>query len=212
MEAISGQVPMVGYWLHTGFLNINARKMSKSKGEMRTIRETLQFYSGRVLRLFFLSSHYRSTIDFSDASLEQAKNALNRIDEFLFRIDPGLDDLETEPAIDQLSKAVFEALNDDFNAPRALAAVFDFIRTENVRGKLGRRVHEFFGKLDDVFGVFQTGEQSNNQEIDRLIAERQKLRANKEYEKADEIRTELLAKGIQLYDTKASVEWRVIGQ
>ena len=209
MEAISGQAPMVGYWLHTGFLNINARKMSKSKGELKTIRETLQVYSGRVLKLFFLSSHYRSTIDFSDDSLEQAKNALNRIDEFLFRIDPELDDLETKPAIDQLTKTVFEALNDDFNAPRALAALFEFIRTENVRGKSGKLVHEFFARLDEVFGIFQTREQTINQEIDKLIAERQRLRANKEYAKADGIRTQLLAKGIQLYDTKAGVEWRL---
>lgn len=212
MEAISGQEPMVSYWLHTGFLNINASKMSKSKGEMRTIRETLRLYSGRVLRLFFLSSHYRSTIDFSDASLEQAKSALHRIDEFTFRIDRNSDDAETKPAIDELTKVVFEALSDDFNTPRALAAVFEFIRTENVRGKSGKLVYEFFQRLDDVFGILQTQEQSINQEIDRLIAERQRLRGNKEYEKADQIRTALLAKGIQLYDTKAGVEWRLVGQ
>lgn len=212
MEAISGKSPMVGYWLHTGFLNINASKMSKSKGEMKTISEMLKLYSGRVLRLFFLSSHYRSTIDFSETSLEQARNSLNRIDEFLFRIDPALDDSDTKPSIDLLSKSVFEALSDDFNAPRALAAVFEFIRTENVRGNSGKLVHEFFGSLNDVFGVFKTDEQSIDQEIDRLIAERQRLRANKEYEKADRIRTDLLAKGIQLYDTKAGVEWRVVGQ
>lgn len=210
MEAISGKEPMVGYWLHTGFLNINARKMSKSKGELKTIRETLQLYSGRVLRLFFLSSHYRSTIDFSDASLEQAKNALDRIDEFVFRIDPALDDSETKPAIDQLTKIVFEALNDDFNSPRALAAVFEFIRTENARGKSGQLVHEFFEKLDEVFGIFRPREQSIDQEIVTLIAERQRLRASKEYEKADQIRMQLLAKGIQIYDTKAGVEWRAV--
>lgn len=90
--------------------------------------------------------------------------------------------------------------------------MFEFIRTENVRGKSGRLVHEFFGILNDVFGVFTTGEQSIDQEIDRLISERQRLRANKEYEKADRIRTDLLARGIQLYDTKAGVEWRVIEQ
>jgi len=212
MEAISGKSPLVGYWLHTGFLNINARKMSKSKGEMRTIRETLRFYSGRVLRFFFLSSHYRSTIDFSDASLEQAKNTLNRIDEFLFRVDPTLDDSETKPAIDQLSRVVAEALNDDFNAPRALAAVFEFIRAENVRGKSGKFMHEFFQQLDEVFGVFKSGEQSSDEEIDKLVAERQRLRANKEYEKADQIRTDLLGKGIQLYDTKNGVEWRVVSE
>lgn len=211
MEAISGKEPMVGYWLHTGFLNINARKMSKSKGGMKTIRETLERYSGRVLRLFFLSSHYRSTIDFSDASLEQAKSALDRIDEFLFRIDPALDDSETKPVIDQLTKIVFEALNDDFNSPQALAAVFEFIRTENVRGKSGQLVHEFFGKLDEVFGIFQPREQSIDQEIVTLIAERQRLRASKEYEQADQIRTQLLARGIHLYDTKAGVEWRAVG-
>ena len=93
-----------------------------------------------------------------------------------------------------------------------MAAVFHFIRTENVRGKSGKLVHEFFGRLDEVFGIFETREQTVNQEIDKLIAERQRLRASKEYAKADQIRTQLLAKGVQLYDTKAGVEWRLIEQ
>jgi cysteinyl-tRNA synthetase len=211
MEAISGQAPMVGYWLHTGFLNINARKMSKSTGELKTIRDTLQLFNGRVLRFFFLSSHYRSTIDFSESSLEQAKNALARIDEFVFRIDPGFDDSELKPEIDQLAKVIFEALSDDFNSPRALAAVFDFIRTANLKGKSGRLAHEFFDKLNELFGIFRSTDQPVDQEIEQLIAERQRLRTNKEYEKADEIRKQLLARGIQIYDTKAGVEWRVVG-
>lgn len=210
IEAISGCVPMVSYWLHTGFLNINSQKMSKSRGELKTIRETLKLYSGRILRLFFLSSHYRTTIDFSEASLDQAKSALRRIDEFLFRLSPELDDLESKPALDQLEKTIFEALDDDFNTPRALGAVFEFIRTENVRGRSGKLVSEFFGSLDDLFGIFQLSKDDVSIEIDELIAERQRLRSEKQYARADQIRGQLLEKGIHLYDTKEGVEWRVV--
>ena len=211
MEAISNRVPMVRHWFHTGFLNINARKMSKSRGELKTIRDTLRVYSGRVLRLFFLSSHYRTTVDFSEASLDQAKNALSRIDEFLFRLDQGVaDDPQTISDLERLDSTILEALDDDFNAPRALAAIFEFIRTENARGKAGQRTAEFFRKLDGVFGVFNSTTDHRTRDIDELIARREKLRAQKEYAKADQIRAQLLQQGIQLYDRKDGVDWRVV--
>lgn len=210
MEAISGRIPMVSYWFHTGFLNINARKMSKSRGELKTIRETMKMYSARVLRFFFLSSHYRTTMDFSDASLDQARNALGRIDEFLFRIDPDLDDSESSAALDQLETTITEALDDDFNSPRAMAAIFEFIRLANAKGRAGKLTSLYFRKLDDLFGIFRTDADAVTQEVTELIAERQRLRQEKQYESADQIRQRLLEKGIQIYDTKSGVEWRVV--
>ncbi len=88
MEAASGKNPLVRYWLHTGFLNLNAMKMSKSLGNFKTISDVLKVYDYRVLRFFFISSHYRTTIEFNDTVLEQAKNSIKRIDEFIFNIDP----------------------------------------------------------------------------------------------------------------------------
>lgn len=212
MEAISGRKPMVNHWLHTGFLNIDSQKMSKSLGNFKTIRETLKLYSSRVLRLFFLSSHYRTTMDFSELSLEQAKGALARIDEFVFRIDAQADDIENREAVEQLEKAVFDALDDDFNTPRAFAAVFDFIRAQNIKGAPGRLVFESLQTLDALFGIFPAKTMVIDQEIDELIAERQRLRAGKLYAEADQIRTRLSEMGIQLYDTQEGVKWKRVEQ
>jgi cysteinyl-tRNA synthetase len=212
MEAISGRKPMVSHWLHTGFLNIDSKKMSKSLGNFKTIRDTLSLYSARVLRLFFLSSHYRTTIDFNESSLGQAKSALSRIDEFIFKIDPEYNDVEDMHVIEKLSRSVFDALDDDFNTPRAFAAIFDFIRTQNTRSRSGKLTYEFFRSLDEIFRLFRFDTGLVDNEISALIAERQRLRAERQYDKADKIRTRLLEKGIQLYDTNEGVKWKKIEQ
>jgi cysteinyl-tRNA synthetase len=208
MEAISGLKPFVGHWLHTGLLNIGSRKMSKSLGNFTTIREALRLYGARVLRFFFVSSHYRAPIEFTESSLEQAKGALARIDEFIFRVDPELDDAEASEDAQRLRQAVYGALDDDFNTPRAFAAIFDFIRVRNVRGKSGRRCHELLRELDGLFGITDFNMPVVESEIMKLIAERQEHRARRNYAEADEIRSRLLGMGIQLYDTAEGVKWR----
>ena len=212
MEAISGLKPLVGHWLHTGFLNTGSRKMSKSLGNFTTIREALRLYGARVLRFFFLSSHYRAAIDFTESSLEQARGALARIDEFIFRVDPELDDAGALEETERLRRAVYGALDDDFNTPRAFAAVFDFIRVRNVRGKSGRRCQELFRELDGLFGIIDFNMPGVESEIMKLIAERQEHRTHRTYAEADEIRSRLLALGIQLYDTAEGVKWRKASQ
>jgi cysteinyl-tRNA synthetase len=200
MEAASGKHPLVRYWMHTGFLNINAQKMSKSLGNFKTIRDILNIYDYRTLRYFFISSHYRTTIEFNDYVLEQARNSIKRIDEFIFNIDPQYEDAEDESSIEDLRENLVEALDDDFNTPRAMAALFDFIRNQNAKGKSGKRVLAFI-----------RDEGGGDLPHQALIDQRQAYRAQKDFKKSDAIRDQLLAMGIQVYDTKEGVKWRRIG-
>jgi cysteinyl-tRNA synthetase len=208
MEAASGLEPLVRYWLHTGFLNLNAQKMSKSLGNFMTIRDTLKHYNARTIRFFFISSHYRSTMDFNESSLAQAQSALERIEEFIFSINAEHDDAADEPAIASCRRSIFAALDDDFNTPPAFAAVFDFIRAQNIKGRPGRRSYELLRELNDIIGIIDFNPKSVEREIVSLIAERQEQRAHGDYARADEIRACLLEMGIQLYDTGDGVKWR----
>ena len=212
MEAISGLKPLAGHWLHTGFLNTGSRKMSKSLGNFTTIREALRLYGARVLRFYFVSSHYRASIDFTESSLEQAGGALARIDEYVFRLDPELDDAGASEDAERLRRAVYGALDDDFNTPRAFAAVFDFVRARNVRGKSGRRCLELLRELDGLFGIIDFNMPAVESGIVKLIEERQEHRARRSYAAADEIRSRLLGMGVQLYDTADGVKWRKASQ
>lgn len=212
MEAASGKEPLVRYWLHTGFLNINAEKMSKSKGNFRTIRQALESYDYRVLRFFFISSHYRAPIDFGELVLEQAKAATKRIEEFLFSIDQSYDDAEDLEIIEKARSEIYDALDDDFNTPRAFAAIFNFIRNQNSKGKSGKQSYDLFVELNGLFDIIKFGTHVSNTEILALIEEREQHRANKDFEKADKVRERLLQMGIQIYDTKDGVKWREVGQ
>ncbi|MBE0696703.1 MAG: cysteine--tRNA ligase [Anaerolineaceae bacterium] len=210
MEAASGKTPLVRYWLHTGFLNINAQKMSKSLGNFKTIRDVLKLYDYRTLRFFFISSHYRTTVEFNETVLDQAKNSVKRIDEFVFNIDPQYDDTGDQSAIEDLRCKVIEALDEDFNAPRAIAALFDFIRNQNAKGKSGKRTDAFLRELNGFFDFMNFTDDSPEAEIQALIDQRQAFRAQKDFKKSDEIRDKLTAMGIQLYDTKEGVKWRKV--
>lgn len=210
MEAVSGQVPFVGFWLHTGFLNINSEKMSKSLGNFQTIREVLKSYDYRTLRYFFLSNHYRTTLDLTNEVLEHAKGALKRIDEFIFNIEPDFDDKDDEDMIQNLKETMYRFMDDDFDTPRAFAAMFDFIREQNIKGKSGLRTLRFFKELNKIFDFMSFQEGDLESEIQTLIDKRQEHRANKNYQESDAIRDQLLARGIQLYDTKEGVKWRKV--
>jgi cysteinyl-tRNA synthetase len=160
MESLSRKKPFVRLWMHAGFLNIDSQKMSKSLGNYKTIRSALESYDYRVLRLLFISSHYRTSIDFSESVLVQAKNTLEKIDEFVFRIDHKLDDIENEQLIVNLKYAIEHAMSSDFNSPKAFAIIFDFIKSQNINEKNGRRVWDFFQEMNffmDIFQLFRKG-------------------------------------------------------
>jgi cysteinyl-tRNA synthetase len=210
MEAASGRKPLVRYWLHTGFLNINSLKMSKSLGNFKTIRDVLASFDYRTLRYFFITSHYRATIEFNETVLDQARNSIRRIEEFVFNIDPNYDDAGDEGAVADLKARVIEALDEDFNTPRAIAAIYDFIRNQNAKGKSGKRSLAFFRDLNTVFEILKFEDDNLEAEIQTLIDQRQAYRAQKDFKKSDEIRDQLTARGIQLYDTKEGVKWRKV--
>jgi cysteinyl-tRNA synthetase len=210
MEAASGKKPLVKYWLHTGFLNIDTQKMSKSKGNFTTVREILKEYDYRIIRYFILSSHYRATIDFGIDGLMHAKNALARINNFIFNSNEEIDDIENLETIKDVRTKIIKSLDNDFNTSDALSHLFTFIRTQNSKAINGKHIIAFFEELNQIFGnVFQTTKAKiAEEEIYPLIELREFYRKSKEFQKADRIRNELKEKGIELYDSKDGVQWR----
>lgn len=210
MESVSGLVPFVRYWMHTGFLNINSQKMSKSLGNFKTIRDLLKAYDYRVLRYFFISNHYRATMDFSDATLEQAKNSVARVDEFIFnKVEANFDDVTDEVAIEEAKNKFHEALANDFNTPQALAVLFDFIRAQNAKEKSGHRTFEFLNQINSFMGFMKFDQAKSDEFIEDLIKERNVARAVKDFAKSDQIRDRLLAMGVKIYDTKEGTNYRI---
>jgi len=211
MESASGKKPLVKYWLHTGFINVNTKKMSKSLGNFKTIRDALDTFNYRVLRYFFVSSHYRSSINYNELSLEQAKGALKRIDDFLFSIDMSYDDIENTRELQELKDKLIDYLDYDFDTPRAFAALFDFIRSQNRKGRAGLRVFNFLREINGFLHIldFEQHESISN-EIKTLIDKRRQYRNTKLYTKADAIRSQIAEMGYELYDTEAGVKWRKI--
>jgi len=210
IESITGKAPFVRYWMHTGFLNINAQKMSKSLGNFKTIRDILKQYDRRVLRYFFLSNHYRAAIDFSDQGLEQAKNGLARIDEFVFnKLDAAYDDADDEELINETKEKFYAALDGDLNTPQAFAALFDFIRAQNQKEKSGRRAFEFLNQINTFLGFMKFDQAKSDEFVESLVKERDAARVAKDFAKSDEIRDRLLAMGVKIYDSKEGTKYRL---
>lgn len=208
MESISGKKPLVKYWLHTAFLNINKEKMSKSLGNFLTIKEAVKQYDPRVLRYFFISQHYRTTIDFSFEILEQSKNSLERLDSFILQLKESKekDDLNL---IKKARQDFIKAMDDDFNTPQAFAVVFNFLKEVNKKGG-GKKSYELMLEFDKIldlnFGHLK--QPKLEKEIYKLIKEREEARKNKDYKKADEIREKLNKLGVILEDTKEGIKWK----
>ena len=223
-EAANG-VPFAKYWMHNAFLNIDNRKMSKSLGNFRTVREISEQYDLQVLRFFMLNAHYRSPLNFSADLMEAAKNALERITDAAANLKDRKAAAQTETATDaekellaqaqEFVKKFEEAMDDDFNTADALAAIFELVKFANTNVSEASSA-EFAGalldtmvKLCDVLGLKAVKtEEILDKEIEDLIAERQEARKAKNFARADEIRDELLAKGIILKDTREGVKWK----
>ena len=213
------------YWLHNAFLNIDNRKMSKSLGNFFTVREISQKYDLQVLRFFMLSAHYRSPLNFSSDLMEAAKSGLDRIitatDNLKFLADNAKTETLTDIEDDALTKtqnyvAAFEkAMDDDFNTADAIAAIFDLVKYANTtaNGDSSKAyvtaLYELIVKLADVLGiVVEKKEELLDADIEALIQERQAARKERNFARADEIRDELLKKGIILKDTREGVKWQ----
>ena len=211
------------YWMHNGFLNIDNQKMSKSAGNFFTVREISEKYPLQVIRFFMLSAHYRNPLNFSDTLVESAKNGLDRI---LTAIELVRDQAEKtgsavnkveEEHLNEAGKLVgkFEdAMEDDFNTADAVSAIFELVKLANTTVKesssdYAAKLLEIMETLCGVLGIeTKQEEEILDEEIERLIEERQQARKEKDFARADEIRDELLEKGIILKDTREGVKWK----
>ena len=223
-EAANGK-EFAKYWMHNAFLNIDNRKMSKSLGNFRTVREISEQYDLQVLRFFMLSAHYRSPLNFSADLMEASKNGLERIvnaaDNLRFLMKNAADEKMTEEENKLFTQtdafvADFErAMEDDFNTADAIAAVFDLVKfansntdSESSAEYLGK-LFDLLVKLTDVLGLLvDKKEDILDEDIEKLIEERQAARKAKDFARADAIRDELLEKGIVLKDTREGVQWK----
>ena len=220
-------VPFAKYWMHNAFLNIDNRKMSKSLGNFRTVREIGEKYDLQVLRFFMLNAHYRSPLNFSADLMEASRNALERITEAAARLRDRKATAAAQEAAEEERKLMQEeeafvtkfeeAMDDDFNTADALAAVFELVKFANTNVQEGSSAEfaeytlEVMTKLCDVLGLtLEKKEEILDEEIENLIAERQNARKAKDFARADEIRGLLLEKGIELKDTREGVKWKRI--
>ena len=222
-ESCSGHI-FANYWMHNAFLNIDNRKMSKSLGNFFTVRDISEKYDLQVLRIFMLSAHYRSPLNFSDDLMEAAGNSLERIRRAADR----LSDLAASAAVTDLQPAENEILaevkahvdrfdekmDDDANTADALSVIFDLVRyantnvTETASKALAQGTLDVLTMLCDILGIIALPEKEiPDAGIEALIEERQAARKARNFARADEIRDQLKAMGIELMDTKQGVKW-----
>ena len=223
-ECCNGKI-FARYWMHNGFLNIDNRKMSKSLGNFRTVRQIGEQYDLQVLRFFMLNAHYRSPLNFSADLMEAAKNSLERILEAAGKLSDRKDNAAAENITEEELALLKEAegfvtkfgaaMDDDFNTADALAAIFELVKfantnvNENSSKEFAAGLYEELFKLSDVLGLkIEKKEEILDKEIEDLIQERQAARKAKDFKRADEIRDELLKKGIILKDTREGVKWQ----
>ena len=223
-EACSGKC-FSKYWMHNAFLNIDNRKMSKSLGNFFTVREIGEKYDLQVLRFFMLNAHYRSPLNFSADLMESSKNALERILTAVENLKyvaehASLQEMTEEEVLKADEAKKFQenfdhAMDDDFNTADAIAAVFDLVKFANTN--VSETSSKAFAEdlqtkiqgLCDILGIItEKKEELLDADIEQLIEERQAARKAKNFARADEIRNELLEKGIVLEDTREGVKWK----
>ncbi len=224
-ECANGK-PFANNWMHNGYININNQKMSKSLGNFFTVRDILKKYDAEIVRFFMLSAHYRNPVNFSDVLMEQSKSAVERvytcIDNLHFLLDNSeeraLNEKE-EKYIEELEKfkqKFIDAMDDDLNTADAIASIFDIVyasntylsnEEKNATSAINKAL-EIISELGNVLGLF-TKSKSNSldSEIEAMIEERNKARAEKNWAKADEIRDKLKEMHIVLKDTPMGVKW-----
>ena len=225
-EATNGKT-FAHYWMHNAFLNIDNKKMSKSAGNFFTVRDILAKYDAQVLRFFMLSAQYRSPLNFSSELMEAAKNGFERIVNTVSNLDFQIQNkadsalTEDEKALlaeaDGFTKKFEEAMEDDFNTADAISAIFELVKfantntTETASKAFLEELKKRILTLTDICGlVVEKKDDGLDAEIEALIEERTKAKKEKNFARADEIRDELLAKGIELNDTREGVQWKRI--
>lgn len=223
-EAANGK-PFAKYWMHNGFLNIDNKKMSKSLGNFFTVRDISKKYDLQILRFFMLSAHYRSPLNFSAELMEAAKNGLERIVTCVSNLnflmesakegEMSAEEQERKKEAEGFAGKFDEAMDDDFNTADALSAIFELVKFANTfaseessRAFIQALKDEIVG-LADICGLeVERKQELLDGEIEALIRERQEARKAKNFARADEIRDDLLGRGIVLEDTREGVKWK----
>ncbi len=223
-EGATGK-PFVRYWIHGEHLNVEQQKMSKSLGNIYTLDEIKEMgYDPLVLRYALLSVPHRTKLNFTRQSLEDAKNALERIELFFLRLDEiaasaprdaRRSDGHADELIGTFLNSFREAMDDDLNTAGALGALFTLIRDANTAIDAGRitssdaeGLRSALRKIDPVFDIYPRRERSVETDVERMIDARNTARKARDFEESDRIRDELLARGIVLEDTPGGTRWR----
>nr|AHF24417.1 cysteinyl-tRNA synthetase [uncultured bacterium Contig1761] len=208
----------VNYWMHNGFINVDNQKMSKSLNNFFTVRDIAKEYDLEAVRLFMLSAHYRSPINFSREQIEAANASLNRLytarNSLRFQIENGEDrplNTEEEAFVERLKsyeKRFDDAMDDDMNTADALGAIFELVKDANVTVREGVSRKAAKAALDsleaicDVLGLLSKKEDELPEEIAALVRERAEARKNKDWARSDELRNRIVSAGYILEDTK----------
>jgi len=216
-EGATGK-PFVRYWMHNGFINVDNQKMSKSLGNFFTVRDIAKEFDLEAVRMFMLSAHYRSPINFSRDMIEQAKASLDRLytarDHYSFLMENAKDGElgEKENALMEKVKAVREgfdaAMDDDMNTANAIGQLFELVREanaaldENSPKAAAKAVLDTMDELTGVLGILRRKTDEKDDEVEALLAQRAEARANKNWAESDRLRDVIISMGYTLKDTK----------
>lgn len=220
MESISGKKPMARHWMHTGFLTINGQKMSKSLNNFITISDFLKRYPYQQLRFWIAKNLWHSPLDYSESVMIEVKMALEKMEEFLRKIQSvkfSASSLratakQSNKSLKKAKEDFYNDLADDFNTPKAFATLFEFIKETNkmldkntIDKKSSAQIYKFFEQINDIFDIidFKKLKTSNvPDEVETLVKNREHFRKNQEWEKADQVRKEIEKYGYLVDDTK----------
>jgi cysteinyl-tRNA synthetase len=229
-EALTGK-PYVKYWLHNGFIEISGQKMSKSLGNIWKAKDALAEFKPEVLRYFFLSAHYRSGLNYDRETLEACGRGLEEFNQTFQRVEEALassdgvevqDLLNLRLAVDEVEAKFKEAMDDDFNTPRALAVLFDLARetrrvlsqspqmTAGAKSLLGEAASNLMG-LGGLLGIVSNQKSVIPAEVEELARARSQMKMEKRFKEADDIRNKVLQMGFAIEDVQGG-KFRILAK
>lgn len=221
-ESVTGK-PLSNYWMHNGFIRIDDEKMSKSLGNGILVKDLRAAHKPAAIRYLMLSTHYRNPLNYTDDTMTQAENSIERIANAVGNVKHRLSASDTSSPVDtelevrlQAIRALFhEKMQDDFNTPDAITAVFEWVNEANqllqrevVQKASLEALLSLFDEMNEVLRLYWEDEQLLDEDVEKLIAERVEARSNKNWARSDEIRDQLSAQGILLEDTPQGMRWR----
>ncbi|WP_322907973.1 cysteine--tRNA ligase [Paenibacillus campi] len=221
-ESVTGK-PLSNYWMHNGFIRIDDEKMSKSLGNGILVKDLRAAHKPAAIRYLMLSTHYRNPLNYTDDTMTQAENSIERIANAVGNVKHRLSASDTAAPVDEALAARLEAIRalfhekmqDDFNTPDAITAVFEWVNEANqllqrevVQQASLTALLSLFDEMNEVLRLYWEDEQLLDEDVEKLIAERTEARSNKNWARSDEIRDQLSAQGILLEDTPQGMRWR----